>query len=1030
MPKFMHYSIPQLQQVLHQIYESIYREISRLTIHGWCSREPRPFDQRAQGAPTQFSVGDKWGNLFDCAWFHFTGTIPAEGAGKHIVALLDVNGEMCVFDAAGTPLRGLTSVTSGFDMNLGKPGKRVLELTPHAAGGEAIEIWADAGCNDLFGSLQGDGRIKEASLAICEAVSFALYYDFEVLLDYLKTLPESTVQYQRILQGLTEVAYRLRLKDPEAARDARKILAPLRGKRGGDPWLTISAVGHAHLDLAWLWPIRESIRKGARTFATAIDLFQYYPDYIFGASQPQNFEWMQTHYPALYQKIKAQVKAGRIEPQGAMWVEADTNITGGESLVRQLLFGKRFFKREFGIVMDYLWQPDVFGYSAALPQILKKAGIDYFMTQKISWNLINQFPHQSFHWQGIDGSSVLTHMLPEDTYNGPAAPRSVWKIEKNYRDKDVSEYCLMVYGIGDGGGGPGAEHLERLARLKNLGGLCPVVQEPAHAFFKKWSIAADKFQRWVGELYLERHQGTFTTQASSKWHNRKIEFALRELEWNAVMAQTVAGLPYPAERLSAIWREVLLYQFHDILPGSSIKRVYDESIPRYQALLTEIHAAIQASLDQLVHVIDTQNFVRPAVIFNSLNWERNEWLLLQDHWYPVAIPGMGYRVIDLNEIPTRNWPELSASAAQLESDLLRVSFQEDGAINSIFDKAAMREVLAPGQVANRFNVYQDTGDPWDFALDYANFPPRTMKLVQTRAAVTGPRAVITQIYRLGFSELEQNIILTMGSRRIDFETRLHWLETASMLRTNFPVAIHAESVACEIQFGHILRPTHQNTTWDLAKDEIPAHKWVDLSQGDYGVALLNDSKYGYKVKGNVLELNLLRSVLFTGPRLVNDADVAPGTPHAGYTDQGDHLFTYALYPHPGALAQSEVIPAAYALNNPLQIIYTQSHAGPLPPLNSWFRPDSPNIIIETVKKAEDSNAIILRLYESEHRGTYARLRFDLAHLSAGTGKTESEVQIFETNLLEEMETPVAWVEPGVVMLEFKPFEIKTLKLVL
>lgn len=1018
MPKFTDYTGGHLNFILNKINESIYTEVGTLKITARWSREPLPFEERLQGERKELSIKDKWGDLFDCAWFHFTGTIPAEAAGKHVVLLLDVNGEMCIFDAQGTPVRGLSNAVSEFDFSLGKPGKRVFQLAECAKAGAPIAVWADVGCNDLFGNLCEDGTVKQAVIAVCHDDVRALYYDFEVLLDFQRALPPESAQFHQLLHVLNQAAHALKDFSPEAVQQAREILAPVLEKQGGDPVLKISAIGHAHLDLAWMWPVRESIRKTARTFSTAFGLMERYPDYVFGVSQPQCFLWMKTHYPALYAKIKTQVDAGRLEPQGAMWVEADTNLSGGEALVRQVLHGKRFFKQEFGVEINNLWLPDVFGYSAALPQILRKAGVDYFMTQKLSWSRINKFPFHSFHWQGIDGTAVLTHMLPEDTYNGPAAPRSVQKIAQKYKEKGVSEHCLMLYGIGDGGGGPGAEHLERLARLKNMAGLNPVTQEPARDFFEKWAKDAKKFPRWVGELYLERHQGTFTTQARNKWYNRKMELALRDWEWSSIIGKILTGADYPGERLELIWQEVLLYQFHDILPGSSIKRVYDESVARYQAMLRETNKGIQTNDVALSGVIDTQQMTQPVAVHNSLSWERSEWLKSGETWLKATVPASGYQVYELADVSAENFTQIKATERRLENDLLLVEFAADGSIQSICDKATNREVLAAGQNANRLAVYADPGDAWDFPMDYADYPPRFMALVSAVPQTDGPKAILRQTYRIGHSELIQDIVLTAGSRRLDFKTRLTWRETASMLRTCFPVAIHANEATYDIQFGHIKRPTHQNTSWDLAKDEVPTQKWADISQGDYGVALLNDSKYGYKIKGNTIDLNLLRSVPHSGPRLAKDEDVKPGEPHHVFTDQCDHLFTYALYPHLGDFMKGRVAQAGYELNVPLRVNKIASQAGSLPLQASFIHLDSDNIIVESVKQAEDSEDLIVRLFEAEHRGGRTRLVFGFPVRDAG-----------ETNLMEEAWRPLALNDNNSLELTFKPFEIKTLRVV-
>ncbi|HQE91193.1 MAG TPA: glycoside hydrolase family 38 C-terminal domain-containing protein [Anaerolineae bacterium] len=1013
MPTYKPYTKHQLDFALREIGRAIYTTVAPLDIRAWWSKEPLPFAERTHGKELTLRIGDKWGDLFDCAWFHFTGVVPPEAAGQHVVLLLDVNGEMCVFDADGVPVRGLTSMASGYDFSLGEPGKRVLQIAVWAKGGERLDVWADAGCNDLFGNLQNNGTVREAAIAICHDEVRALYYDFEVLLDFLNVLPENSPRYQQILTGLHDVVALLYRGIPAAAVDARAVLAPLLAQRGGDPSLRISAVGHAHMDLGWLWPIRETIRKGARTFSTAIELTERYPDYVFGASQPQYFLWMKQRYPALYAKIKDKVREGRLEPQGAMWVEADTNISGGEALVRQLLQGKRFFRQEFGVEVRYLWLPDVFGYSATLPQLLKLADVDYFSTQKLSWSLINPFPHQSFHWQGLDGTTVLAHMLPEETYNSPAAPRSVRRIEQNYHDSGVSSRALMVFGIGDGGGGPGEEHLERLSRLQNLEGLSPVTQESVADFLDKWREEADRFPTWVGELYLERHEGTLTTEARNKWYNRKMELALRELEWAATLARVETGVAYPTDFLTATWREVLLYQFHDILPGSAIKRVYDESLARYEAMFRETNARIVEFYRRIAARVDTVPLAKPMAVFNPLSWEREEWVPMEGSWLRVAVPPLGYTVIDAAVVPCVV-ENLTATPEILENDLLRVTFAPDGGIISLFDKRVNREVIPAGQTANRLAVYVDLGDAWDFPMDYADQTPRMMELVSTAAHIDGPRAVLTQIYRLGDSEMTQEIVLTAGSPRLDFVCHLHWREPRAMLRTRFPVAVHADEATYEIQFGHIRRPAHRNTTWDLAKDEVAAHKWVDLSQGDYGVALLNDAKYGHKIKGNVIDLNLLRSVPYPGSTLLHPTDVAPGEPHHAFTDQADHIFTYALYPHTGDAVAGGVIHAGYALNVPLRVVPLESHAGASATQSTFVQIDAPNVIVEAVKQAEDSSDIIVRLYEAEHRSAHATLWF---------GFPVQAVQ--EVNLLERPIQPLV-VHDDTVTLDFRPFEIKTL----
>ncbi len=879
-----------------------------------------------------------------------------------------------------------------------------------------IEVWADAGCNDLFGIVQENGVIVDAWIAVCRPEVKALYYDFEVLREAMTVLPAASARRAQIQYALHDAMHLIwNGLDVEAVAAARARLHGELAKRNGDASLTVSALGHAHIDLAWLWPLRETKRKGARTFATVLANMERYPDYIFAASQAQLFQWMKEEYAGLYARIKARVAEGRIEPQGALWVEPDTNVTGGEALIRQILYGRRFFQEEFGVDVDYVWLPDTFGYTGALPQIMARAGIRYFSTQKLSWSLINTFPHQSFRWQGIDGSEVLVHMLPEETYNGPAAPRSLAMIEENYRDKGISRHALMAYGIGDGGGGPGEEHLERLARLRNFAGLPPVQQEWTAAFFEKWAQEAERFATWQGELYLERHQGTFTTNAANKWYNRRMEQALRETEWMAAMAHLLADAGYPRAALDDIWREVLLYQFHDILPGSSIKRVYDECLPRYAALLAETEALLGSAQEALAAQIDTSAARQPIIVFNSLGWEREQWLKLDDAWHCVKAPSLGYAVLDGAE-PGDLFPQPAAATDQIENDRLVVRFDASGAIASIFDKLNQRESVPAGELANRLALYHDPGDAWDFPMDYAERAPRYLTLSAAHAWVDGPRAVVEQSYRIGHSELVQEISLTAGSPLVEFATRLRWRERGTMLRAEFPVAVHAEAARYEIQFGHIRRSTHRNTTWDMARAETPAHKWVDLSQRDYGVALLNDSKYGHKIKGHTIDLNLLRSVPYPGPRLVADDAVAPGEPHPAYTDQADHVFRYALYPHAGDGLAAGVVRAAYEFNIPLRAVGATPHAGPLPPAAAWLAVDRPEIVIETVKLAEDGDGLIVRGYEATG-STVA------AQVAAGIAVNAAE----ETDLLERNERALDCTD-GVLTADFRPFEIKTLRL--
>nr|WP_231638750.1 glycoside hydrolase family 38 C-terminal domain-containing protein [Paenibacillus sp. JCM 10914] len=680
-------------------------------------------------------------------------------------------------------------------------------------------------------------------------------------------------------------------------------------------------------------------------------------------------------------------------------VESDTNVPGGESLVRQILYGKRFFQQEFGQEMKSLWMPDVFGYTASLPQILKKSGVDYMMTQKLSWSEYNRYPHHSFFWEGIDGSKVLTHMPPEDTYNSPAAPRSIAKAEREYLDKNVSQHALMLFGIGDGGGGPGEEHLERLSREKNLLGLAQVEQVPSFIFFERLEQEAEHFKSWRGELYLEKHQGTLTSQARNKRYNRKLEKALRELEFASVLAHVALGRNYPQETLETIWKEVLLYQFHDILPGSSIKRVYDESLERYEALLEQTETLIKRTYEALSQQIAAvQPSTAGIALFNSLPWERIEWIEVNGYWQQVRIPAMGHTIATA---PTGTDNDAAIATSQgkamvrllpqteemtLENDMVRVRFASNGTIASIVDKEVQREIISPGGQANHLRVYHDDGDAWDFNHDYAAASGQELALMHVEQQTEGKIDQLIFHYRYGESELVQTVSLKQGRRRIDFATKVDWRERGKMLRTSFPLDIRTEQVVGEIQFGSISRPTHRNTMWDFAKDEICAHQWIDLSEPDYGVALLNDCKYGHRAYDNVLDLNLLRSSGYPDP----EADLA------------EHRFTYSLFPHPGNHVEAEVYKQGHELNVPLRIVNLMETTvqaeidRSLPASHSWFTLDDSLIMVESVKRAEDNGDIILRLYETSGTRLTARLRIGFA-----------VVEVWSVDLMEQPLSPLA-----------------------
>ncbi|WP_238991360.1 alpha-mannosidase [Rariglobus hedericola] len=995
-----------IDALVERVREAQFIAVAPLAITRWLTAEPVPFAERERGERAEVAMGKPWaGQLFDCAWMRFTAQLPAgsrAGSVDELVACIDVNGELCVVDRAGVPVRGLTNIKSTFDPVLGGPGKTLYRVPPEAIDASGrVELWADAGLNDLFGFVKDEGRVVLAELVRVREDVRQLYYDVETLRDFWVALPAGDERREPLGVELAAVADGWECVDDASVAAARTRLAEWF-KNEDKPAMQVHAIGHAHLDLAWLWPIRETKRKGARTFASALYNFEKYPEYRFGCSQPQLFAWMKEREPELYSKIKDAVRAGRIEPQGTFWIEPDCSMPSGEAFVRQVLHGAKFFKDEFGVVPDYCWQPDVFGYHGQLPQILRKSGHRFFMTQKLSWNAVNRFGHQSFHWEGIDGTRLLTHMLPEETYNGPAAARSLLKIANEYVERDVSKHALMVYGIGDGGGGPDAEHLERLRRAPKLPGLPAVRQGTVTEFFEAWSRDADKFATWKGELYLERHQGTLTTQALVKRNNRKAEIGLRELEWAAYLATTRTGAVYPAEALDRLWKEVLLYQFHDILPGSSIKRVYDECNVRYVVILAELEAL---TAERYASLVDA-GVHGEMTVFNSLSWARREWVRHEGAWCWADVTGLGAArlAVAKHAVPI-------AAERLLENEYLRVIFAQDGRIESMWDKRARREVLATGGAGNDFVIIADTGDAWDFENDlskkdvcgYLRRAVESPVLRERVARVDGPSAEIAMTWTYGASTIRQTVRLLAGAKQVEFATEADWQEKAMMLRVRFPVAVTADEARYEIPFGHIRRTTRDETSVEKAQIEVAALQWVDLSQADYGVALYNDCKHGFRVKGNVIDMALLRSVPHPGAALIGKGDADDGESAGGdgkvYGDLGRHVFRYALRPHAGDADAAVLTAEARAFNTPLRVV-----AGGCALAGEKFAAAA--IEVAAVKPAEDGRGWIWRLVNVTERVVET---------------TFADAQAVECDLMEN----ATGLAGGT--LRFTPFEIKTLR---
>jgi len=967
------------------------------------------------------SKGQEWGENFQTGWFHLVGVVPAEWRGKPVYGRLNIGGEGLVYSASGEPLASI-SMHSVWQPGFKRDRFLVIES---AHGGETVDLWIEATAAQLFGlqlqrdpALQNPQRfghyrpaIQDLSLALFREDVWRLHNDCRLLDRLMRSLSDRSVRRARILQALMQSIDRFNETD-QGVECARKALQPELQKPASASDLHTTAVGHAHLDTAWLWPLGETVRKCGRTFLTQAMLLEKYPDYVFGASMPQHYVFCQQRYPAVYERVKKLVAKGRWEPQGGMWVEADCNLIGGESMVRQILHGKGFFRDEFGIDVRHLWLPDVFGYSANLPQILKKSGITTMVTQKLCWNRFNRFPHHAFNWRGIDGSEVVVHFPPEDTYNSELSPAALRYAQENFEERAVLDEFLTLFGIGDGGGGPTEEMIETGLKLHDLEA-CPQVRfGPAQPFLDRLAEHKEKLKTWTGELYFELHRGTLTTQAFNKKMNRRLELRLRELE------VLFSGLPladYPQSDLDRLWKSLLLLQFHDILPGSSIGQVYADCRIAY--------AGMEKQADRLLQRAEAA-WVEPAqdslALVNTLSTPYCRPLLLPEEWRGFAVTDEDDNSIAVQDSETgalvqidipalaiktikkgvrRLQKEETNEGLVLENELIRYEFGSDGTISSAYDKEAEFEVLR-GQGGNVISLYEDRPtdwDAWEIEHYYENQLLEQAKTVHHSAGSAGPisRSLGFE-FRIAGSFIHQQIVLSANSKRLDFVTQVDWQERHKMLRVAFETCLHADQAVYEIQYGAIVRPTHRNTSWDAARFEVAGHRWADLSERDYGVALLNNCKYGHKITSSTIDLNLLRATTNPDPE----------------ADRGSHEFIYSLLPHIGDLADSGVVAEAAQLNQPVVVFRGRARQSNLLPVRLL----GDGVVLEVAKKAEKNNDLILRFYECRGRRAKAKLLVQ-----------QADVHLFTTSLLEEGEKAVEIID-GCAALEFTPFEIKTFRL--
>ncbi len=974
-----------------------------------------PFNRLSNLAYRNVAVGDIWGRRWESAWFRLSGTIPPDWHGAPLVAHLDFGGEGLVLDREGNILQGISN-GSVFDAEFARD---IVRLSDACEGGRAVELWVEAAASGLFGMFtefdpphdspmrygRYDARVTAMDLARFDEARWQLWLDVRLIRGLIRGLDATSVRRARLIHAANDMidAY----STGSSVEECRAILRETLPAGAAPSALTVTAIGHAHIDTAWLWPVRETIRKCARTFASQLSLIDRFPNYIFGASQAQHYAFVKEHYPQLYARIKEAIARGRWEVQGGMWVEADCNLISGESMVRQIVHGKNFFRDEFEVEVDNLWLPDVFGYSAALPQILRKSGIDYFLTQKISWNQFNKFPHHTFAWRGIDGSEVISHFPPEDTYNSQLEADSLIRAEKNFAEKAYLNEFVSLFGVGDGGGGPKEDQIELGLRQGDCEGAPKLQFGTARDYFHRLEAHRGELPVWAGELYLELHRGTLTTQAVIKKYNRQLEQHLRLAE----MLHSCGAMDrYPAEELDRIWKTVLLNQFHDIIPGSSITMVYETARIELGEALDAAHKLIERASSE------TEPDPDICTVFNGTSAIYDGPVELPEGWAGATgdgvteVQGEEFGAVASVRIEPYSFATLRRGESGtpveygedlvLENDCVRYEFERDGTILTAWDKEAGCYLLDPNEPGNLFALYEDRPndwDAWDIDIFYERTALETPEPANAWSLGVGPvRAGLCFEVKVGQSTIMQRVYLPSGGRQLTFRTNVAWREKHKMLRVSFPAAVAGDRATFDIQYGYVRRNTHRNTSWDTAQFETVGHRYADLSRGDLGVALLNDCKYGYKVHDNRLDLCLLRAPTYPDP----DAD------------QGEHEFTYSLLPHPYDHVRGGVITAAAHLNGGVAVLPGFKPAHDRLP----WRVAGEGLSLEVVKKAEKEDCLVLRIVETNGQRSIGRLEID-----------DKSATLVGTDLMEWTDgEQFSCAEP--LPLELEPFEIVTFKL--
>ncbi|MGW7521959.1 alpha-mannosidase [Streptomyces sp. NPDC054783] len=992
-----------LRRVLDErIRPAVYPESVPLQVAVWhAPGEPVPVEEGLAAEPEPIQVGARWGAPWGTSWFRVTGTVPEAWAGRTVEALLDLGfdenmpGFQCeglVYRPDGTPVKGLN------------PRNQWVRIGTPVAGGEEVVLHIEAASNPVIldyhpflptqlGDRETAGHepqytLTRMDLAVFDEPVWQLVMDLEVLGELMAELPVDSARRHDILRAVERALDAVDLQDVTGtAGRARAELTGVLSAPAVPSAHRISAVGHAHIDSAWLWPLRETVRKVARTTSNMTALIEDEPEFVFAMSQAQQWAWVKEHRPEVWARVKKAVAEGRFVPAGGMWVESDTNMPGSEAMARQFVHGKRFFLDEFGIENEEAWLPDTFGFAAGLPQIIKAAGAKWLLTQKISWSQTNKFPHHTFQWEGIDGTRIFTHFPPVDTYNCSMKGSELAHAARNFKDKGRARHSLAPTGWGDGGGGTTREMVAKAARLRDLEGSATVVWETPRAFFEKAEAEYPEPPVWVGELYLELHRATLTSQAKTKQGNRRSEHLLREAELWAATAAVRTGSPYPYEELDRIWKTVLLHQFHDILPGSSIAWVHREARATYERIAGELEAITGAAQRALAGE-GTRHLV-----FNPAPHSR--------HGVPAGGAGAPSLPRGTHVTPR------TAGGHVLDNGLLRIEIDAHGLVVSAYDLDADRETVAPGRAANLLQLHPDFPNMWD-AWDVDSFYRNTVTdLTDAESVETGEDGASVRIVRsFSASRVTQVLTLPPDERRLVIDTEVDWHETEKFLKLAFPLDLHAERYASETQFGHAFRPTHTNTSWEAAKFEACNHRFVHLEEPGWGVAVVNDSTYGHDVTRTVrtdgdrgttttVRVSLLRAPRFPDPE----------------TDQGVHRFRHALIP--GA-SIADAVREGWRVNLPERHLTGAHEVAPLVTV------DNDAVVITAVKLADDASGDVVVRFHEAHGG---RAR---ATLTAG-------FEVADVTVTDLLERPGGGTEPPErdgerITVRLRPFELTTLRL--